>query len=498
MGNITDDDIEKEVGVILQMCTTGHRNIVQILDNGWFRSGSIYFIDMYLCALNLDDYIYRKNEYPPRAFALLNEPSFVVESSSTRSKLRNIWTIIDNIAQGLEFMHEKHYIHRDLKPMNSTPVNIDRSLTLVLYSRDDGYWKIADFGLTTEGTSKRKITTVYSKGTEGYRAPELLLDNPTFSNKVDIWAVGCILYELVTCERAFTRDRYVQEFIESPSPLNVSNPVFPESIVTHISECIHEMLVREPHHRPRISNLCSLFRSYRAILSPAILQTDEDITSIAQYQHWKKFVNNKSEVLSDLFRDTSDSGKSMKKEKIIQFLASLVSEFPSQRKWRERLDEWYEDLDSTIVMRQTNLRGNSSDDTMQEKPEVATQVDGETLMKPLANIEIYNQTQNPSPALQSGSPYVHFGDSDSEDYTKFDIQQFSQQLRMDPEFDLKLNEEGRKLLFKGALSTQATVGGWKAGSNIIQLFLFDHLLVLVKTKVLNKHVMYRKVLAFGN
>lgn len=119
MGNVTDEDIEKEVAVIVQMCTTGHGNIVQILRHDWFSSGSIYFIDMELCNLNLHDYIYRTQEYSQYASSFSNDSTFVVEDASTHLKLVNIWTIIDHVAQGLEFIHEKHYIHRDLKPVNS-------------------------------------------------------------------------------------------------------------------------------------------------------------------------------------------------------------------------------------------------------------------------------------------------------------------------------------------------------------------------------------------
>jgi serine/threonine protein kinase len=117
--NITDDDIDKEVDVIAQICTTRHGNIVQIPRHDWFSSGSIYFIDMELCALNLHDYIYRTQEYTRRASVLSNNHTFVIEDASTHLKLINIWTIMDHVAQGLQFIHEKNYIHRDLKPLNS-------------------------------------------------------------------------------------------------------------------------------------------------------------------------------------------------------------------------------------------------------------------------------------------------------------------------------------------------------------------------------------------
>jgi len=84
---------------------------------------------------------------------------------------------------------------------------------LVLFSGKDCFWKIGDFGLTTEGTSQNELQTKEARGTSCYRAPELLDQIPVFSNKVDIFALGCILFELVTWGRkAFTSDWQVHEY----------------------------------------------------------------------------------------------------------------------------------------------------------------------------------------------------------------------------------------------------------------------------------------------
>jgi hypothetical protein len=74
-----------------------------------FSSGSIYFIDMELCTLNLHNYIYRTLEYIRHASVLSNDRTFVIEDTSTHLKLINIWTIMDHVAQGLEFIHKNHY-----------------------------------------------------------------------------------------------------------------------------------------------------------------------------------------------------------------------------------------------------------------------------------------------------------------------------------------------------------------------------------------------------
>lgn len=82
----------------------------------------------------------------------------------------------------------------------------------VLFSLKDNAWKIADFGLLSEGTSRHCKTTHYARGTSGYRAPELVREDASYNNKVDIWALGCILYELATRRRAFANDYTVLDF----------------------------------------------------------------------------------------------------------------------------------------------------------------------------------------------------------------------------------------------------------------------------------------------
>jgi serine/threonine protein kinase len=71
---------------------------------------------------------------------------------------------------------------------------------------------VADFGITSEGTSRRDQPTKYARGTASYSAPELVAENPTYTNKVDIWAFGCIMVEMCKGEKAFLSDFAVHEF----------------------------------------------------------------------------------------------------------------------------------------------------------------------------------------------------------------------------------------------------------------------------------------------
>jgi len=85
-----------------------------------------------------------------------------------------------------------------------------KMLTIVLLSKDKT-WKIGDFGLSTDGQQNGWTAAEDPEGfgTSGYRAPELMSSRAegTFSNKSDIWAFGCIVYEVITGgERMFSND----------------------------------------------------------------------------------------------------------------------------------------------------------------------------------------------------------------------------------------------------------------------------------------------------
>jgi Tol biopolymer transport system component len=121
--------------------------------------------------------------------------------SSDRPSVRGALKIARQIAEALEAAHEKGIIHRDLKPGN---VMIDA----------DGQVKLLDFGLgksiDREPTSDLNSPTITAMatmagvmiGTAAYMAPEQAKGR-AIDKRTDLWAYGCVLYELLTGRRAF-------------------------------------------------------------------------------------------------------------------------------------------------------------------------------------------------------------------------------------------------------------------------------------------------------
>jgi serine/threonine protein kinase len=135
-----------------------------------------------------------------------------------------------------------------------------------LYSRKDELWKIGDFGISTTGSSQAQ-TTRRGRGTSGYRSPELIgSQKQTFTNKVDIWALGCILYRLAYDSKLFQDDFAVREWsiVSAPLPFSIDGPISDNSAenradVSSIQNLISSMLLRQPEGRPSATELLSSF-----------------------------------------------------------------------------------------------------------------------------------------------------------------------------------------------------------------------------------------------
>ena len=96
--------------------------------------------------------------------------------------------IMQQLFQGINYLHKKGICHRDLKPMNILVEDYN--------IRNDPYVKITDFGFATifgEDTE----TMNYKLGSPTYMAPELI-KREEHNEKVDVWALGIIAFQLLS------------------------------------------------------------------------------------------------------------------------------------------------------------------------------------------------------------------------------------------------------------------------------------------------------------
>ena len=101
--------------------------------------------------------------------------------------------IFKQIAEGLQYLHQKNVAHRDMKLEN---ILID----------EEGNVKIIDFGFSLV-TPKTKPLNVCC-GTPSYMSPELMARKNYYGHLVDIWALGIILYILVVGVFPFKGKKY--------------------------------------------------------------------------------------------------------------------------------------------------------------------------------------------------------------------------------------------------------------------------------------------------
>ncbi len=214
-----------------------HPNVVAVQDQGWNQGGTpAVFIVMELVEGNtLRDYLYERG-------------SLTVEQSLS---------IMTPVVSALSAAHKLGIIHRDVKPEN------------ILISHD-GRVKIADFGLARGALIGTTMTAESSiiLGSVSYLSPEQV-QRGIADARSDVYAVGIVLFEILTGEKPFQGDdpvqvafKHVNERVPAPSTLNNSIPIEIDQLVLHATST-------NPDQRPKdAAELLGLMRAISEKLDP--------------------------------------------------------------------------------------------------------------------------------------------------------------------------------------------------------------------------------------
>jgi len=147
-----------------------------------------------------------------------------------------IWKILTQILIGLNYLHNKGIIHRDLTSKN-------------IFLNNLGIFKIAGFNGFCLIEKNKKINEQI--GTPLYTAPEIWNDQP-YNYKCDIWSVGCIIYELANLSLPFNGDNI--DLLYKSIMSRQLKPI-PEFYSQNLKNIINSMLIFDPLKRPSTDKL---------------------------------------------------------------------------------------------------------------------------------------------------------------------------------------------------------------------------------------------------
>lgn len=182
--------------------------------------GNMYIITEYACKGDLSQII-KKNK-----------------AANVSFQECEIWSYFLQTCVALSYLHNLKIIHRDLKPAN------------IFIDKDDNV-KLGDFGIV----KIMKSFMMYGQtqiGTPLYMCPEIYKCE-RYDTKVDIWSLGCVLYETITYKTAFNalnivrlKQNIFEAQIEHVVPNNYSKPLL---------DLLHRLICVSPRQRPTIISI---------------------------------------------------------------------------------------------------------------------------------------------------------------------------------------------------------------------------------------------------
>jgi serine/threonine-protein kinase len=175
-----------------------HPNIVRFLGGGQYR-GTLYIAMEFISGGTLEELLAQREFLPWHEVVELAIP----------------------ICEALHYAHEKGVVHRDLKPSN-------------LMISDQGQVKLTDFGIAKDLDAEALTATGRTLGTAAYMAPEQITGGAPISHKTDLYALGCVLYQMLTGRTPFSGRTTVimmQAHLTEPAPRpSAKNPDIPKDL----------------------------------------------------------------------------------------------------------------------------------------------------------------------------------------------------------------------------------------------------------------------------
>ena len=200
-----------------------HPNIVAVHDSGE-ANGVLYYVMPFIAGQTLRHRLERER----------------------RLSVDDALRITGEIADALGYAHARGIVHRDVKPEN------------VLLA-DTGHAMVADFGIARAAQLAREdrlTATGTSLGTPAYMAPEQALAEQTDA-RADVWALGCMLFEMLTGDPPFGRDQrqvLSRSLTEAAPSLRKARPDVPH----HVNRAVQRALARSPDERfPDAGQFCA-------------------------------------------------------------------------------------------------------------------------------------------------------------------------------------------------------------------------------------------------
>src|SRR6266498_3967807 len=188
-----------------------HPHVLPLLDSGE-ASGFLYYVMPYVEGESLRDRLARHGELP----------------------IHDAVKILLEVTDALAYAHQRGVVHRDIKPDN-----------VLLSGR---HALVTDFGVAkalSEATGRQQLTTAgVALGTPAYMAPEQAVADPHLDQRVDIYAVGALGYELVAGRPPFTggtaQEVLAAHMTQRPEPLCARRPACPPGLEAVIMRCLEQ------------------------------------------------------------------------------------------------------------------------------------------------------------------------------------------------------------------------------------------------------------------